>query len=142
MKNLSLTKWGLSGSIFKLRWSIEMDEGNSDFRNQHQCLFHKLIFNVIIVLLITPHSPPPPPKKKQKKVLNFKSSIFSPTTTITKKKLISKKNFHFDCIIVSQASTLFQACFLLISIIIFIRSKEEINFLRLTDGSFDRNFKN
>ena len=24
----------------------------------------------------------------------------------------------------------------------FIRSKEEINFLRLTDGSFDRNFEN
>ena len=32
---MPFSNWGLSGSIFKLIWPIEMDEGNQAFRNQH-----------------------------------------------------------------------------------------------------------
>ena len=88
-----------------------------------------------MVILSLPSIPPQPLKK----VLNFKSSIFSPTK---KNQFISLILQFWLCHRVSSTNVVIGLFALNFSHQQFIRSKEEINFLRFTDGSFHKNFKN
>ena len=80
--------------------------------------------------------PSPLAPLSKKYVLHFKSSIFSPTTTIKKNKLISKKILPFWLHHrVSSINVIIGSFPLNFNHKQFISSKKEINFLNLTDLS-------
>ena len=87
-------------------------------------------------------SPPPPLPRKKKKSVEFSVvNIFSNNNN--QKKLISKKKLPFRLRHrVSSINVIIALFALNFSRKQFIRSKEEIDFLRFTDGCYDRNFEN